>query len=106
MEKQENFFLEQLSKVACLQFLPTMLEVALIGYVKKCFRRLLSLFVNCLFLDTDLCSAIFVYFQVNFWVQREILNTQTEKTRAEVLAHFVKIGKVSRGVLTLFQPVL
>lgn len=30
---------------------------------------------------------------VNFWVQREILNTQTEKTRAEVLAHFVKIGK-------------
>ena len=34
-------------------------------------------------------------FQVNFWVQREILNTHTEKTRAEVLAHFVKIGKVS-----------
>lgn len=30
---------------------------------------------------------------VNFWVQREILNTQTEKTRADVLAHFVKIGK-------------
>lgn len=30
---------------------------------------------------------------VNFWVQREILNTQTDQKRAEVLAHFIKIGK-------------
>lgn len=30
---------------------------------------------------------------VNFWVQREILNAQTDKTRADVLAHFIKIGK-------------
>ena len=30
---------------------------------------------------------------VNFWVQREILNCQTMKTRSEVLAHFIKIAK-------------
>ncbi|CAG2242444.1 Ras-specific guanine nucleotide-releasing factor RalGPS2,Ras-specific guanine nucleotide-releasing factor RalGPS1 [Mytilus edulis] len=30
---------------------------------------------------------------VNFWVQREILNCQTLNTRAEVLAHFIKISK-------------
>lgn len=30
---------------------------------------------------------------VNFWVQREILNCQTLKTRAEVLAHFIRIAK-------------
>ncbi|KAK3087777.1 hypothetical protein FSP39_010481 [Pinctada imbricata] len=30
---------------------------------------------------------------VNFWVQREILNCQTLKTRADVLAHFIKIAK-------------
>ena len=44
-------------------------------------------------------SCLFCLFQVNFWVQREILNTQTEKTRADILAHFVKIGKVSVVVL-------
>lgn len=30
---------------------------------------------------------------VNFWVQREILSCQTLKTRAEALAHFIKIAK-------------
>ncbi|XP_070176665.1 ras-specific guanine nucleotide-releasing factor RalGPS2-like isoform X2 [Littorina saxatilis] len=30
---------------------------------------------------------------VNFWVQREILNCQTLKTRADVLSHFIKIAK-------------
>lgn len=33
-------------------------------------------------------------FQVNFWVQQEILNCQTLKTRADVLAHYIKIAKV------------
>ena len=39
-------------------------------------------------------------FQVNFWVQREILNCQTLKTRADVLSHFIKIAKVSGGCNT------
>ncbi|XP_062602042.1 ras-specific guanine nucleotide-releasing factor RalGPS1-like isoform X3 [Saccostrea cucullata] len=30
---------------------------------------------------------------VNFWVQQEILNCQTLKTRADVLAHYIKIAK-------------
>ncbi|XP_076436943.1 ras-specific guanine nucleotide-releasing factor RalGPS1-like isoform X2 [Babylonia areolata] len=30
---------------------------------------------------------------VNFWVQREILNCQTLKTRADVMSHFIKICK-------------
>ncbi|XP_076455239.1 ras-specific guanine nucleotide-releasing factor RalGPS2-like isoform X3 [Babylonia areolata] len=30
---------------------------------------------------------------VNFWVQREVLNCQTLKTRADVLSHFIKIAK-------------
>ncbi|KAL8608152.1 hypothetical protein ACOMHN_016607 [Nucella lapillus] len=30
---------------------------------------------------------------VNFWVQREILNCQTLKTRADVLSHFIKTAK-------------
>ena len=33
-------------------------------------------------------------FQVNFWVQQEILNCRTLKTRAEVMSHFIRIAKV------------
>jgi len=32
---------------------------------------------------------------VNFWVQKEILSGKTMKSRGEVLAHFIKVAKVS-----------
>ena len=34
-------------------------------------------------------------FQLNFLVQKEILAAKTTKSRAEILAHFIKIAKVS-----------
>ncbi len=32
--------------------------------------------------------------QVNFWVQKEILGAASVKSRADIMAHFIKIGKV------------
>jgi len=35
------------------------------------------------------------WIKVNFWVQKEILSGKTMKSRGEILAHFIKIAKVS-----------
>ena len=32
--------------------------------------------------------------QVNFWVQKEILGASSVKSRADIMSHFIKIGKV------------
>ncbi len=38
-------------------------------------------------------------FQVNFWVQKEILGAQSLKSRADNLSHFIKIAKVRNASL-------
>ena len=38
-------------------------------------------------------SILFPFFQVNFWVQKEILNGPSVKYRGETLAHFIKIAR-------------
>jgi len=39
------------------------------------------------------------WIQVNFWVQKEILSGKTMKSRGEILAHFIKIAKVSATLM-------
>ena len=40
------------------------------------------------------------FFQVNFWVQKEILTAKTLRTRADVLSHYIKICKASGAAVT------
>ena len=38
--------------------------------------------------------TLWLSLQVNFWVQKEILGASSVKSRADIMSHFIKIGKV------------
>ena len=50
---------------------------------------------------TSYGTHLIFFSQVNFWVQKEILNTSSLKARVDVLAHFIKIAKVQQLAIFL-----
>ncbi len=51
--------------------------------------------VNALYLFAGECTVTpSICLQVNFWVQKEILGAASLKSRADIMSHFIKIGKV------------